>query len=75
MLVMMKHPQHGRLPVYSVSEVESNKAAGWVIDEDAEENKKPAPPVKAAPEPQAPPPPAPKPPRRGFFAPSDAAEV
>jgi len=50
MLVMMKHPLHGRLPVYSPSEVESNKAAGWVVDEDAEENQKPAAPQEPAPE-------------------------
>jgi len=40
MLVMMKHPLHGRLPVYTVSEVESNKAAGWIVDPDALENAK-----------------------------------
>lgn len=49
MLVMMKHPKHGRLPVYSPSEVESNKAAGWIIDPDAPENQKPVPPDKVAP--------------------------
>jgi len=46
---MMKHPLHGRLPVYSVSEVESNKAAGWVIDPDAPENQTPVSPPKPAP--------------------------
>ncbi len=39
MLVMMKHPVHGRLPVYSVGEVEANKLAGWTVDEDAPEMK------------------------------------
>lgn len=68
MLVMMKHPLHGRLPVYSPSEVESNKAAGWIVDPDAPENQKPVPPPKAtpivAPEPAAP---IVKVPRKGFF--------
>lgn len=71
MLVMMKHPLHGRLPVYSVSEVESNKAAGWVIDADAPE-------TKAEVVPPAPPPAAPEPaprPRKSFFASADDSEV
>lgn len=68
MLVMMKHSLHGRLPVYSPSEVESNKAAGWIIDPDAPENQKPVPPPKVAPA-VAPEPAAPvaKTPRKGFF--------
>ena len=63
MLVMMKHPLHGRLPVYSVSEVESNKTAGWVIDPDAPENQQPVPPPKVAPvvAPETAPEPAPAP--------------
>lgn len=74
MLVMMKHPKHGRLPVYSVSEVESNKAAGWVVDEDAPENQKPVSPPKPAPAPEVAAP-APKPPRKSFFSPSIDEEV
>lgn len=59
MLVMMKHPVHGRLPVYSVFEVEANKAAGWVVDNDAPEMKTAPPPAPAeipelVPEPQPP---------------------
>lgn len=49
MLVMMKHPKHGLLPVYSPSEVESNKAAGWIVDPDAPENQKPVPPPGVVP--------------------------
>ncbi len=66
MLVMMKHPLHGRLPVYSPSEVESNKAAGWVVDEDAPENEK----VVSAPEPAPAPPlqPEPKSALKSFLA-------
>lgn len=75
MLVMMKHPKHGRLPVYSVSEVETNKANGWIIDPDAPENQKPVSPPKPAPVVAAPPPaPAPRP-RKSFFAPADDSEV
>jgi hypothetical protein len=39
MLVMMKHPVHGRMSVYSVFEVEANKASGWVVDDAAPELK------------------------------------
>jgi hypothetical protein len=72
---MMKHPLHGRLPVYSPSEVESNKAAGWVIDPDAPESQtlvslpKPAPVAEHEPEPVA------KPMRKGFFGLRDEDEV
>jgi len=73
---MMKHPIHGRLPVYSVSEVESNKAAGWVVDPYAPENQtlvsapKPAPAPVKAPEPELV-----KTPRKGFFGLRDEDEV
>lgn len=75
MLVMMKHPQHGRLPVYSPSEVESNKAAGWIIDPDAPENQQHVSPPKVAPvavpEPAAP---VVKATRKSFFG-NDEDEV
>lgn len=77
MLVMMKHPKHGSLPVYSPSEVESNQAAGWVIDPDAPENQKPVPPIKVAPVVAAPEHAAPvvKATRKAFFDLRDEDEV
>jgi hypothetical protein len=67
MLVMMKHPVHGRLPVYSVYEVESNKAAGWVVDNDAPEMKTAPPPAPEILEP-APTPEPPKSALKSFLA-------
>lgn len=74
MLVMMKHLLHGRLPVYSVSEVESNKAAGWIVDPDAPENQTPVPPTKVAPVAAPEPEPA-KSTRKGFLGLRDEDEV
>jgi hypothetical protein len=51
MMVIMTHPLHGRLLVYSQSEIESNKLAGWVVEENAPETR----PLESAPEPAPPP--------------------
>ena len=68
MLVMMKHPVHGRLPVYSVGEVEANKLAGWVVEENAPEMKAAAA-TETAPTPSAPEPETPaKPKKKSFLA-------
>jgi hypothetical protein len=79
MMVIMTHPLHGRLDVYSQAEVESNKLAGWVVEENAPETKyvEPVPGTAPAPEPEPSPEPvpAPKPARKSFFASADDSEV
>jgi hypothetical protein len=62
---MMKHPLHGRMPVYSQTEIEVNKLAGWVVEEEAPE---PAPVVAPEPEPVV------KTARKGFFGLRDEDE-
>ncbi|CAB4187388.1 hypothetical protein UFOVP1155_22 [uncultured Caudovirales phage] len=28
----MSHPKHGKMPVYSIQDIERNKLNGWIVD-------------------------------------------
>ena len=35
----MVHPKHGRMPVYSIQEIERNKAHGWELQPETPQEK------------------------------------